>query len=249
LDSNKLQSDLAQTRYLYAQAKLQAQDALLDLAAALQLPAQVPVVFMDDTEFQGQLEHNADINSDHATNADMALASSQLESSKADEKSAYADFLPTVTGSANYGPSGSSPGHSSDTYFVGVQATLPIWEGGSQQANLAQAKSEIKEAQEKVLDTNQQEQVDIAKARAAITEAYELRQAKLEERSTAQRSLHITLQSQESGIGSVLQVMQAKSDLATAQDVYNEAQATWVMAHIDLLHAEGRLRELVKKGE
>jgi hypothetical protein len=43
--------------------------------------------------------------------------------------------------------------------------------------------------------------------------------------------------------------MQAKSDLATAQDDYNEAQATWVMAHIDLLHAEGRLRELVKKGE
>ena len=33
------------------------------------------------------------------------------------------------------------------------------------------------------------------------------------------------------------------------QDDCNEAQADWVMGHIDLLHAQGRLRELIKQGE
>ena len=56
------------------------------------------------------------------------------------------------------------------------------------------------------------------------------------------------MRAQEIGSGSVFGVMQAKADLAMAEDEYNEAQATWVMAHIDLLHAQGRLRNLVKQG-
>ncbi len=109
------------------------------------------------------------------------------------------------------------------------------------------SKDEIKEAQENLLDASQQEQVNIAKARAAIVEADDLRQAKFQERQTAQRSLLIALHAQEIGSGTVFEVMQAKADLAVAEDEYNEAQAAWVMAHIDLLHAQGRLRELVKR--
>jgi len=249
LDSNKFKSDLDQTKYLFAQAKLQAQDASLDLAAALQLPLDGPLVFLDDKNFLDLLEKKSAINFNNATNADMALASSQLEARKADQKTANADFLPKVSGSAEYGRAGASPDRGSNTYAVGVAVSVPLWEGGSQQAKLKEVKEEIKEAQENLLDASQQEQVDIAKARVAIVEADDLRQAKSQKRQTAQRALRIALHAQETGSGTVLEVMQAKADLAAAEDEYNEAQATWVMAHIDLLHAEGRLRELVKKGE
>jgi outer membrane protein TolC len=249
LDSSKYESDLDQTKYLFAQAKQQAEDARLDLAAALQLPINVPFVFADDKDFLKTLGNKAAINDDNATNADMALASSRLEARKADQKTAYADFLPKVSGSANYGRSGESPDHGSNTYFVGLQATVPIWEGGETQAKLKEVKGEIKEAQENFVDASQQAQVNVAKARAAIVEADDLREAKIQKQLTAQKSLRIALHAQEIGSGSAFEVMQAKSDLAIAEDEYNEAQATWVMAHIDLLHAQGRLRELVKKGE
>ena len=49
------------------------------------------------------------------------LAASQLEARKADQKTAYADFLPKVSGSADYGRSGESPSNGSNTYSVGVQ--------------------------------------------------------------------------------------------------------------------------------
>jgi outer membrane protein len=249
LDSNKIKSDLDQTKYLYSQAKQQALDACLDLEAALQLPLEAALVLIDDNDFMKILENNAAINFNNATNADMVLASSQLEGAQADQKTAYADFLPKVSGSADYGRSGESPSNGSNTYTVGLAVSVPIWEGGSQQAKLKEVNGEIKEDQENLLDTSQQEQVNIAKARVAIVEAEDLKQAKAQERQTAQRALRIALHAQEIGSGTVLEVIQAKADLATAEDEYNEAQATWVMSHIDLLHAQGRLRDLIKKGE
>jgi outer membrane protein len=247
LDSNKFKSVLDQSRYLYAQAKLQAEEACLDLEAALQLPLDAPLVLIDDKDFIKQLENRMANNLDDAVNADMALAASQLEARKADQRTAYADFLPKVSGSADYGRSGESPDRSSNTYFVGLKATVPIWEGGSQQANLKEVKGEVKEAQENLLDTDQQSQVNIAKARDAIKEADDLRKAKSQKLQTSQRSMRITVHAQESGSSSVIDVMEAKADLASAEDEYNEAQATWVMSQINLLHAQGRLRELVKK--
>ena len=249
LDSNKFKSDLDQTKYLYSQAKLQAQDACLDLEAALQLPLDSPLIFLDDKNFLDILEKDSAMSFNNMTNADVALAFSQLEASKADQNTAIADFLPKISGSADYGRSGESPDHGSNTYFVGLKATIPLWEGGLQQANLREVKGEIKEARENLLDAGQQEQVNISKARTAIVEADDLRQAKSQKLHTDQSALQIALHAREIGSGSVLEVMQAKADLAIAQDEYNEAQAAWVMAHVDLLHAQGRLRELVKKGE
>jgi len=248
LDSNKYKTDLEQTKYLYAQAKLQAEEACLDLAAALQLPIDVPMELIDDKDFSKTLEKNTVINFNHATNADMLLASSTLEARKADQKAAIADSLPKVSGSADYGRSGASPNRGSNTYDVGLAVSVPIWEGGEQQAKLKEVKGQIKEAQENLLDVSQQTQINVVKARTAIAEADDLRQAKSQKKLTNQRALRIALHAQEIGSGSVFGVMQAKADLAMAEDEYNEAQATWVMAHIDLLHAQGRLRNLVKQG-
>lgn len=246
LDKNRLKSNLDQTRYLYQQAEVQAKDACLDLAAALQVPLDEPLVFIEDKDFLETLKKNAGANPGQDNNADVAVASSGLELSLADQKTAWADFLPKISGSADYGRLGESPEHGSNTYFVGVQATIPIWEGGAQQAKLKEVKGEVKEAQENLLDTREQAQVKIDSARAAIIEADDLGIAKTQERQTAQRSLKIALQAQQTGSGTVLQVMQAKADLAMAEDEYNEAQEAWVMSHIDLLYAQGRLRELVK---
>jgi outer membrane protein len=248
LDLNKVKSDLDQTKYLYSQAKQQALDACLDLEAALQLPPGIPLVLIDDHDFMKTLDDSATTDFSNASNADMVLAFSQLEQAQADQKTAYTDFLPKVSGSADYGRAGASPDRGSNIYDVGLSVSVPLWEGGSQQANLKEAKARLKEDQENLYDTGQQEQVNIAKARAAIMESEDLRQAKIQERQTAQRALRIALHAQEIGSGTVLQVVQAKADLATAEDEFNEAQAAWVMAHIDLLHAQGRLRDLVKKG-
>lgn len=247
-DSNQFKSDLDQTKYLYSQARLQAEDACLDLEAALQLPLDRPLVLLDDKDFLKHLENNTDVNFNNGTSADMVLAASQLEARKADQKTAYADFLPKISGTADYGRSGESPDRGSNTYFVGLQATVPIWEGGNNQAKLKEVKGQIKEDQENLLDASQQEKVNIAEARVAIEEAEDLRRAKVQKRQTAQRALRIAFHAQEIGSGSVLETVRAKADLAIAEDEYNEAQASWVMAHIDLLHAQGRLRELVKQG-
>ncbi len=247
LDSNKFKSDLDQTKYLFQQAKRKAQDTCLDLEAALQLPLDELLSFIDDKNFLSILGKRSVINFNNATNADIALASSRLEGAQADQKTAYANFLPKVSGSAEYGRAGASPDRGSNTYAVGLAISVPIWEGGAQQAKLRQVKGEIKEAQVNLLDASQQSQVKQAHARAAIAEADDLRQAKIQKRQTVQRALRIAFQAQETGSGTVLEVMQAKADLAIAEDEYNDAQAAWVMAHIDLLHAQGRLRDLVKK--
>jgi len=247
-DSNVFKTDLVQTKFLYSQAKQEALDACLDLEAALQLPLGETLVLIDDKDFLKSLQESTDADFNDATNADMQLAFSQLEQAKADQKTAYADFLPKVTGNADYGREGASPERGSNTYDVGLAVSVPLWEGGSQQANLKEVKGRIKEDQENISDTGQQEKVNIAKARAAIMETADLKLSKIQQRQTALQALLIAVHAQEIGSGTVLQVVQAKADLASAEDGYNEAQASWVMAHIDLLHAQGKLRDLVKKG-
>ena len=247
LNSNQYSTVLEQTKYQYTQAKLQAEDACLDLAAALQLPVGEVFVFIDDNEFLKLIVRFASNNSLNPSNADTVLANSTLEARKADQRTAVADFFPKVSGSADYGRSGESPQHGSNTYFVGLKASVPIWEGGEQQAKLKEVNGEIEEAQENLLDVNQQALVNVVKARKAIAEAVDLKNAKTQKRLTAQRSLRIALHAQEIGSGSSFEVMQAKADLAIAEDEFNEAQATVVMSYIDLLHAQGRLRELVKQ--
>jgi outer membrane protein TolC len=249
LYANRLKAELDETQYVFSQAKLQAEDAVLDLKAALQLPLGDPLVFVDDKQFLKKLEEAPDVNFNNVTNADMVMAASELEARKADQKAAYADFLPKISGTADYGRLGESPGHGSNTYAVGLQATVPIWEGGAQQADLKETKEKIKEAQENLLDASQQEEVNTDKAHMAIVETEDLIKAKLQKLHTFQKNLRIALHAQEIGSGSVFEVMQAKADLASAEDEYNESQAAWVLAHVDLLHAQGRLRELVKRGE
>ena len=248
LDTNKFKSDLDQTQYIYSQALHQAKNACLDLEAALQLPLDASVEFIDDKDFTAILENAARVDFKQAPNPDMALAASQLEARRADQKTAYADFLPKVSGSADYGRLGQSPGHGSNTYTVGLKISVPIWEGGLQQANLREVKGEIKEAQANLSDAAQQEELNIAKAQDAMLEAENLMQSKTQQRATAQKALNIALHAQEVGSGTALELIKAKADLAIAQDDYNEAQAAWLMAQIDLLHAQGRLRELIKKG-
>jgi outer membrane protein TolC len=166
--------------------------------------------------------------------------------SLADQKTAQADFFPKVSGSADYGRMGQSPDHSSNTYAVGLQVTVPIWDGGAQQAKLKEITGQVKEARESLLDATQQARLGVASARAAIIEADDLKQAKVQKRQTAQKALRIALQAQQTGSGSVLEVMIAKADLALDEDEYNEAHAFWVMSRINWLYAQGRLRELIK---
>lgn len=98
LDKNRLKSNLDQTRYLYQQAEVQAKDACLDLAAALQVPLDEPLVFIEDKDFLETLKKNAGANPGQDNNADVAVASSGLELSLADQKTAWADFLPKIWG-------------------------------------------------------------------------------------------------------------------------------------------------------
>ncbi|MDE1919967.1 MAG: TolC family protein [Candidatus Omnitrophica bacterium] len=245
LDTSKDRSDLEQTQYLLAQAGQQAQDACLDLEAALQIPLGRALVFVDDNDFLKAMEKSAQGNSGARANADVVMATWQLESLKADQKTAYADFLPKISGSAEYGRAGASPERGSNTYDVGLTVSVPIWEGGRTQARLKEARAQVKEARENLEDATQQQEVNIAKARAAIEEADDLRQAKAQQRRTAQRSLLIALQARQVGSGTVLAVVQAKAQLALAEDDDHEARAAWIMAYIDLLHAQGGLRKLV----
>lgn len=244
LDANQLKSDLDHTRYIYNQARLQARNACLDLESALQMPVGEALVFLDDRDFLKVLVRKA-LNMRSPDNADVDMAASEVESQKAGQKTAYAELLPKISGSADYGRSGASPSQSSNTYSVGLRATLPLWEGGEQQAQIKESAAKVKEAQENLLDVRRKQDLDIAKARISIEESEDLRGAAAQERRTAQKFLIVAIHSQEIGSATVLELMQAKAQLAQAEDEYNEAQAAWIMAHIDLLHAQGRLRTIV----
>jgi len=148
---------------------------------------------------------------------------------------------------ADYGRSGSAPDDGSNTYMIGVQATIPIWEGGFNQSKLKEAKAQVKEAQANLDDILVQDQAKLMIARQALQEAFDMVKAKQAQTSVIEASLQITQARLDSGTGSSLDLIQAQAAQALAQDEANEAQAYVITAQVNVAHALGKLQDIVKE--
>ncbi len=246
LDLKKAESDVAQSSFLFQRAQTQMLEDRVNLAAALKLPIDVPITFTDDKNDEELLNKITALPADEK-NPDVKLAMAQIESQKAEQAAASAAFWPRITGMADYGRSGSAPDDGSNTYMIGVQATIPIWEGGFNQSKLKEAKAQVKEAQANLDDILVQDQAKLMIARQALQEAFDMVKAKQAQTSVIEASLQITQARLDSGTGSSLDLIQAQAAQALAQDEANEAQAYVITAQVNVAHALGKLQDIVKE--
>jgi outer membrane protein len=153
--------------------------------------------------------------------------------------------LPKLSASADYGASGSSPGEVFGTYSVGGQFSVPIFRGGLTSGRIREAKSRARESEAQREGVARETQAKARTARENLIQTNSLLAAARSDRQEAEKRLSVANDRKESGAGSALEATEAEAGAAAARDRAREAEATSLLARVELEHALGRLEDLI----
>lgn len=243
---SQAKADYTQSVYRHRAAAREAEEWRLDLLAALGFPSKRQVTFLDDDNLPAVLfpssEHVEDIMQDQP---DVESAQRAVEQKQAEYQTEKAEYWPKVAAFADYGPSGVAPNDANGTYTAGVQASIPVFEGGLRRAKIQEAESRLKESQAVVTDARLQVEAAILTAAEAVHEASALVEARTATVEVAEQYWEQTRQRVQNGSASALDLTDAVAQRESAVYDRQAAQAAYVIARINLARAMGDVQTLV----
>jgi outer membrane protein len=243
LELKKAKADFYESKYLFQDALTQAKEHRLNLAAALQLDPTLDIDF-DSNEDEALLNKTYTNSPPNAW--DVRVAEDQVAVDTAQVTQTKADNYPKVSLLGDYGRSGESPSESSNTYTIGLMATVPIWQGGSQQAKTAEAKAKLDESKAVLEDVKFQSSVSVMEAEDNIAKAKSLIKAKQAQLSVVRQQLKLATEQYDNGLAQEIDVMRAKARQVYDRDQFREAVAVLWIAHINLAKAQGQMQQMLR---
>jgi outer membrane protein TolC len=171
----------------------------------------------------------------------VAQARSQVATAEAGIELARSIIRPDIRAVGNYNEWTSSQGDFTGEWNVGLQFTVPLFDGGVARRRIARAEAGVVEAREQVRLAEVQVREDVDRAAAALEEA-EARiasLAKAEERfAEVVRVQKLML---DEGAGTQIDYLNAEADLLGARASLAEARHAAALARVDLARAAGLL--------
>ena len=246
IELSRAEADYQKSLFQKKAAETESLERSLDLSAALGFPKTKELQLVWDENFKMPLDLKSFPNLEN--HPAIQVAQKQLDQSKSQALVQKGEYLPKISVSGDYGSSGVKPTDASETYALGVQATMPIFEGGLRQSNIKEAESIVKTNEANLQDVERYVEADIAVNRQLIDQAKMLINQKDAELAVAQKQFQLSQDRLKSGIGNEVEFLDAQAMLANAQDQKEEAKAVDVLAQINYLRALGRLEEVITKG-
>ncbi|MES1241513.1 MAG: TolC family protein [Acidobacteriota bacterium] len=171
----------------------------------------------------------------------VAQARSQVAAAEAGTALARSILRPDVRAVGNYNEWTSSQGNFTGEWNVGLQLTVPLFDGGVTRRRIARAEAGVTAAQEQVrlAEVQVREDVDRAAAAAEEAEARIASLAKAEERfAEVVRVQKLML---DEGAGTQTDYLNAEADLLGVRASLAEARHAAALARVDLARAAGLL--------
>jgi outer membrane protein TolC len=242
LEMKKARAQYAHAVYNFQTARKEALERRLDLAAALDLPRIEEIRFSWDDRLGDKDIPDGEFAEDQP---DLNVARQQLAMNEKERNANKWDFWPKIAVSGDYGPSGVKPSDASETYTMGISATIPIFEGGSQQARLKENESALKISQTQLQRMERDLQAQFSTQQAIVSQAQALLQENDSRIAVAAEELQLMRGRFNSGNGSSLDVTSAELNLKLAQDQKDEATAFYVLAKVNLARSLGKVEQFL----
>lgn len=250
-DKLQAQTYFAQASLKRAQATGDVQDALGTLAIVMGLHPDMPLVLAElDNTIDAPLLQQAveDLIADAVrTNPKILAAQAQLKAARAQIDADRAEGRPTLsffaTGDVSDTPiTQSSSRQTISSRSIGVQIAIPLFDGfnSTYKVRGGQAQAESKEAN--LDNVKQQVMLEVWKSYQALgTEIENLKSTEILLRS-ARQSFDVAKGRYKAGVGNILELLKAQSDLASAQQQRILSLTNWQTARLRLAASLGRLR-------
>lgn len=253
----------AQARLAQVQADGATMNAYVDLLTAMGLPPLARIAIADVSRHRLSPALGADVEKVIASalgrRPDVLAAYSALKASLANERAAKAEFLPkffvsantaystgdlTVTGlpavGADQAPTLNLTGRRVGASIIGG-VTVPLFDGGTRKAALAQARSRADTAR-LTLDRVRNDAIQqIVVANNVLNTSLAAHDASEELRSAAQTTFDAALAAYRSGVGTSTEVLVAERQLLEARNAYSDSYSAALSAAATLALATGSL--------
>jgi len=161
--------------------------------------------------------------------------------------SVTAERLPSAAAFGNYGAIGLAPDTSRATRDVGIELTVPIFDGFRREARIAESLSQYRQEKTRTRDLEQQIELDVRLALDSFRSAKAQVQTAEDGLTLAQNEVAQAERRYQAGVTNSIEVTDAQTRLDRARDNRIAALYNYNLARIDLATATGTITEYVNQ--
>ena len=244
-DQLQAQTALSQARLTQIRAENDAMNARGNLDFALGLPADRAILLAPPPEVKAdaRFEHDvaALIAEAKRRRPDLAAAQAQLLAAKAGVASARAAGMPSISLFASHGNSRSSLFNPTQSNTLCVSASVPLFSGFDSHYRVSAAKAQVeaKRAQRDALSL--QVGLDVWRAYQALQTENQALRAAADLLASARESEQMASGRYRAGVGTIVDLLNAQSALASARGQQIQELYNWRLAKVGLAQAMGQL--------
>ena len=215
---------------------------LLNLSPLNELNLEAPFMDVSKDDFEANIVNL--IETALNNRPDLKAYYETKKAKKAEIYSTASDWLPSISLNASYGRAHDYENDNEpfrDNYNIGITASMPFFTGGYIYNNVAKTKAELNIVNQKINDLEKNIQLDVWTAyqdfmtakRTYITSETLLKSATETEKTMLGRY--------KNGKSSILDLLNAQSDLASARYEHISAQHNWFTTRANLVRAIGQM--------
>ncbi len=182
--------------------------------------------------------------------ADLKAAQAQVEAAARARAAARAERLPSVAVNGDYQVVGTVPSQSHGAFSVVGTLSIPVWQGGRTEGDIAQAEAVLAQRQAELEDTRGQIEAEVRQACLDLEAAAGQVEVANQNLQVARETLDMTRTRMEAGVVNTVEVVQAQQTVSSAQLDLIDSVFAHNLAKLSLAralgHAAGQLPSLLK---
>jgi outer membrane protein TolC len=244
LDVTRARTQLATARGLLAVAQNQLDQAQVNLARAMGVDPRSELQITDalsaTTAATGApASEAAAVQAALANRPELRSAQAQQRAAQLGASAIRAERLPRLDLAADYGVTGLNVPDAFPTYNIGVQVSLPVFDGFRREARQQQQELVAQEARVRAGDVQQQVEGEVRSALLDVASGQEQQAIAAERLQLANEELSQAQERFANGLATNIEVINAQQNLVRARDAVIEAQAASAAARVSLARATG----------
>jgi outer membrane protein len=249
IDLTRAETQLAAARGGLALARNQRAQADVELARALGVD---PATRFDVADtLSASVVHPA-VEAENAAALALALErrpelkaeQARLEAARLSARAIRAERLPRLEAVADYGVNGAEVDKVIPTYSVGVQVSMPVFDGMRREARTQEQELVAREAGVRAGDLEAQVAAEVRSALLDVASGQEQQAIAAERLQLARAELAQAQERFANGIAGNIEVINAQGSLVRARDAVIEAQFATAAARVGLARATGTTQEI-----
>jgi outer membrane protein TolC len=242
VDVARAETRVAQQHVQLAQAETGLDAARLNLLRVIGLPLSTEIILVDRMRFELEAvpDTKSAIERALADRVEIKVADREVQIAETQRKAAVAGWLPIISGFGDYGSSGLKPNETSlPTRSIGIQLSLPIFDGGRIRSEVKVASSRLQQAQTQRTDLLAAVEKEVRLALMNLRTRKQQVEAATQAEALAVRELELAQDRFKNGAADNIEVINAQTALENARQAYVSSLAQFNAARVSLVVAIG----------